>query len=141
MDEFLADIGVPEGDFHWEGDEAGDWTPYYCDDCDTWHKTASATEFKRTGDRVEVYVRTVDQDGDWDTSCGFNSADGDDWDAFHRDLSSADELGEHFKGWAEYHLWCAETLRDPLEDNMRETTPLVHAQHALDYAKYLAPRK
>ena len=53
-----------------EQEEAGDWTPYWCDDCDTWHSTAYAMDIVRKSDVMEgrdcFEIRSVDQDGNWD---------------------------------------------------------------------------
>ena len=113
---------MPDGKTRLEADEAGDWTPYWCDDCGTWHKTASALDFDPQGEVMEgtvgpvIEARTVDEDGNWD----FDSAsfEGDlEWAFFYRTYVSSDQ---YFIGWAQYHLWCAEHNADPLEEWVRE---------------------
>jgi len=144
VEEFLADSGEPEGDFCWDDAEAGDGTPYYCSDCDTWHVTYSRIEISRKAGFVEVLYFTGDEDGNWDCDGGWSQADGDsveDWDRFYRDCIDNDASGTHFWSWAEYHLWCIQNLKDPCNDFFRDySTPLEHAKAALDYAGYLVPR-
>lgn len=113
----VADFLPESGKF--ESEEAGDWIPYYCDDCDTWHKSAFALDYDKSGTVMEgqkgpaIEARSVDQDGNWD----FDSAtfDGDpDWPFFYRSYISFDD---HFAQWCRYHLWSAENGgADPLEE-------------------------
>ena len=99
--------------------EAGEWEPYYCDDCGTWHKSAYALDFDRNGEVMEgkrgpcIESRSVDQDGNWDFDSG--TFDGDKyWEDFYRTYMTSDN---HFASWCRYHLWSAENGgADPLDE-------------------------
>ena len=128
--DFFADF--PEGDFKWDGDEAGDWQPYYCDDCDTYHKTAQAIEIERADGKLSIVIRTCDEDGNWGCDGSYDEGD-EGWDTFWRENFATND---HGAAWGEYHLWCAENpgKGDPLEDFFnRESSPSEHLKAAREY--------
>lgn len=137
--EALEDMGFDEeGDIDSKQEEAGDWFASFDD---SWEKTAYGIDVKRTGDRIEITYNSVDVDGNWEYVASWDSETGteEEWREFHRAYLS-DDVREHAKGWAEYHIWCAENGgKDPLQDCLRKATPKQHAQHALDYAQGLLP--
>lgn len=143
FEEFWAELNTPEGDFEWRPDEAGDWTPYYCDDCDTWHKTAEAIDIGRKEGKRFVEIRTVDQDGDWDYDTSYEEGEGiEAWACIYDLHLGQGSLDEHFRGWAEYHLWCMKHPgKDPCEDFFKDNdkSPASHLKAAEDYAIYLDP--
>jgi hypothetical protein len=113
--EYLASSGKTK----LESEEAGEWAPWHCDDCQTWHKTAYSLDYDSQGEVMEgekgpvIEARSCDQDGNWD----FDSAsfEGDKfWPDFYRAYISSDD---HFAAWCRYHLWSAENGgADPLEE-------------------------
>jgi hypothetical protein len=137
---FIRTLGAPKGDFNWDG-EAGDWTPYWCDDCNTFHKTAQSLDIIRKGRHYCLITRTVDEDGNWEMNDHYESDDGADaWRLFYIYNLSERQSYDHFKGWAEYHLWCAEEGGevDPLNEFIDgKPTRKRHVEAAEDHLKYL----
>jgi hypothetical protein len=103
---------VPDGDFDWNQEEAGDWNVYCCGekDCEQqWHKSAPYTNMGRKDGKRWVELGTCDESCYWDMSCRWE--EGDDFNDVGSDI--ANEMNDHFKGWAKYWLDCAETGKDP----------------------------
>jgi hypothetical protein len=136
---------VPEEeDFTWNG-EAGDWTPYYCDDCDTWHKTASYENIGRTNGKLWIECMSVDECGDHEIDTRWEEGE----DPAHSELEwyiGAYSLDQYFVQWAQYHLWCVEQSIaeqkpiDPLEEIMElcdlDTWVCQHIDGAISHMNY-----
>jgi len=122
-EEYLDDIGAPEGDFKWDAQEAGVWYAYYCDDCDTYHKHAFAVSIERKDGKLHFTEHEVDQDGNWEIVSAYDTGDRlEDWHAFYCYSLNRSHY-EHALGWARYHLWCAENWRtDPLSEHLTPPT-------------------
>lgn len=105
--------GVPTGDFEYKNEEAGDWYPWYCDDCHTWHKNAYGTDMGRRDDKLWVEVNSCDSDGDWSLDTAWEEGDNQDqW----VEVMEVLDLDRYFRQWCEYFLDCAETGKEPLDD-------------------------
>lgn len=115
IDEFFENC--PDGDFKYESDEAGDWHVYCCGekDCEQqWHLVAYAENIGRENGKRYVELMTVDSDGDWDYTSGYDERENDketDWYFFAKEI--ANQTDEFFQGWAEYWLDSAITGKDP----------------------------
>lgn len=134
---------VPDFDEFWDDikdcvgltcDEAGDWEPEWCDDCNTWHMRAYCVEYQIDDGERCVVVRNVDQDGDWDTSYYSESE-------FHWVYRETILTDSYFYKWANYWLWCAQNGGiDPLEDSSKPkplsvADCLEYAEDNLEYLK------
>jgi hypothetical protein len=142
----LADLesNFPEGDFRWEDCEAGDWVPWWCDDCDTWHQTAYATNYKRTNGVLDIEHMSVDQDGNWDCTSAWNSAEDGSFEESDVAYAMANDSNDYFRAWAEYYLWAVKNMRDPLESCLKNMDTMTGEQWinwcidaAADSIKYL----
>jgi hypothetical protein len=128
FDEFWADVEDYVGI---ECDQAGDWTPVPSGDGD-WGSMAECVEFQIEDGIRYIVVRDVDRSGNWDATY-YNSEE---FTACYLAHLSTDE---HFLGWGEYHLWCAENGGiDPLGEFFTQpTTVQQHLDAVKDNIKYL----
>lgn len=101
---------APEGDFKWEEEIGGDWHTYYCDDCQTWHKSCYTTTMGSKDGKRFIKIDTCDEDGNWDVCCGWE--EGEDFSDIAHHFSTDD----YFECWLEYWLYVAQTGEDPLRD-------------------------
>lgn len=95
--------------------------PYFCDDCDTWHKFWIERGIEIEGRGVYRVYYHIDQSGDWENVARVE------WGSERHE-----ELAEHYsredldEAWDEYYRWCAENGSDPLGEFMvdrKETVP------------------
>lgn len=129
---------VPDFDEFWDGitdyvglecGEAGDWTPEWCDDCNTWHQTAYCVEFKVEDGERFIVIKTVDQDGDWDTQYYSES----EFRWVYRECILSDHF---FYQWANYWLWCARHGGiDPLSECRYWAQGPLTVEQCIEYAK------
>jgi hypothetical protein len=114
----------PEGDFEWDGDPEDVGNAWNCgeSDCETrWHESASCIEQGRKDGKTWFVVRedSIAGCGDYQPVAGWDEREGDKVsDSILDDLWYHLEGRniEHFAGWAEYHLDCATTGKDPLNN-------------------------
>lgn len=143
--DWRASMDFPEGDFDWDPDEAGDWSVFCCGEKDCprqWHKTASAMQIERKEGKIEITVRSCDEDGNWNIDSGYEEGEGG-WEEFFIYALSARSMDAFFRGWADYHLQHARTGGDPAEAFFKSTdaTSAKHLDAAAYMIKYLYPRK
>lgn len=115
----LSGLELPEGDFHWDNIEGGDWHVYCCGEKDCprqWHKVCYAEEFKREKGVLTITRRSCDEDGNWEFDDEWSASDGTPFEESDMARSWGSGLRDYFAGWAEYWLSCATSLRDPLGD-------------------------
>ncbi len=117
--------GTPEGDFDWEGEPEDVGNAYDCEDRDCpqrWHINVEYVHMGRENGKrwFVVYHDSVSGCGDYQPIAGFDErCEGDEaTDAVLADLwwHCEGRLLNHFKGWAQYNLHCAQTGEDPLND-------------------------
>ena len=116
MKDYFPD-NIPEGDFKWDADEAGDWHAIRCHekDCEAqWHMIAYAVNLGRESGKLYLEYMDCDQDGDWNIVYY--------WDEeFSKEeekevlIALGAEINDYFASWARYDLYCYETGEDPLE--------------------------
>lgn len=121
---------LPDGDFVDDDSDAGEWQPWYCDDCHTYHEICYAWTYERKNGKKNIYRYSIDQDGNKELE-----------DAWTDGENSTDvltimqnEINEYFKAWAEYYLYCAETGYAPLEKRkMSMVEAIKAAQENINY--------
>jgi hypothetical protein len=126
LDDVLSNI--PDGDFEWDDNEAGDWHVWNCGERDCpiqWHKISYALDIARRDGKLTIERHSCDEDGNWDLDCAWE--EGEDWEEMGYALAS--ESYNYFKGWAEYWLECAQTGKDPLE----ESTGVFEEENIVDF--------
>ena len=126
LDDVLSNL--PEGDFEWKDNEAGDWHVYNCEESDCpkqWHKISFGLDIARENGKLTIERHSCDEDGNWDFDYGWE--EGEDWEEMG--ITLANDSFEYFKGWAEYWLDCAQTGTDPLE----ESTGVFDTESAVDF--------
>ena len=134
--EFFATM--PEGDFYFEADTADDWHPYYCEDCETWHRIAYAVNIGRTKGKHKVELMSCDEDGDWDYVAGYDESQGSlpgEFSEFYAEIYDLQE--DFFLSWAEYWLDCAETGEDPLQEAYEKITFEFCVKTAEEFLSYI----
>lgn len=93
-----------------EDDMYAEWTPYYCDDCETWHKIASYHKWYTEGGVFKVDFMHIDQDGDSGISNGCD-VDSDEYpemeDEYFNSICKDND-------WKDYFKWVAAEGKDPL---------------------------
>ena len=115
--EFLEQTSPPEGDFEWDDTEA-EWSPYYCEDCDTFHLAGRSIDISRKAGKIDIVVRTGDTDGNWDLDDAYLESEGDtdkDWLRFYED-NFARQREEYQAEWDSYYQHVAETGEDPVHE-------------------------
>ena len=139
--------GTPDGDFHWESDPEDVGVPWCCDDSDCpdhWHIDIQYIDMgRKDGERwYVVYEDSIAGCGDYQPMAGFDEREDDEVDEI-----TLIELGQagcggrlllHFRQWALYDLYCAETGKDPLKNWLPLFTTedaIKSAQRNLDYLK------
>jgi hypothetical protein len=81
------------------------WSPYYCDDCDTWHEHHVGLEIE-DGEILDV---SCDNDGNWEFDGTGEKATEANYERLNRELiAGAERAGK------DYLAHCAETGEDPL---------------------------
>jgi hypothetical protein len=133
---------APEGDFKWEEDDPGDPTPYYCDDCKTWHIAYYNTIIGRENGNRYIDLMEGDSSGNWDIYIAWQEGeDPTDLLDFYIRLHDL-----HFERWASYWLWCAEEQHDPLQELLEKKDNTTREffefciKSAMDFIKYLYPQ-
>jgi len=135
LDDFTGDF-LPEGDFEWEGMEAGDWHVYCCGEKDCsqqWHTIAHAEDFARKDGKLSITLRSVDADGNWDIDGGWE--EGEDFESCVGWALGEGRLNDYFSGWADYWLDAAVTGKDPCDQTLREVNPSEWVSFCLDGAE------
>jgi hypothetical protein len=139
--------GTPEGDFDWESDPEDVGVPWSCDerDCpERWHMDIQYVSMGRKDGKhwFVVYADNFAGSGDYQPMAGFDEREGDEIDEITLiELGQAacqGRLHHHFRSWALYDLYCAETGADPLKNWHRPFTTedaIKSAQRNLDYLK------
>jgi hypothetical protein len=126
-------------DFRVGEDAAADaeWHPYFCEDCDTWHKATRYPVFKREDGELAIEFRSCDGDGD--DECVGEARRGDSPRDWAQDYKAYLSCYTHGLAWAEYHLWCAENdpMGDPCEDYAYSDKPITAARHLKDAVEYI----
>lgn len=132
---------VPEGDFRWDDNEAGDWHVYCCGEKDCpvqWHKVAYSTDYGRKDGKRFVELRSVDEDGNWDYDGGFNEGDLGPHDIEDTLRTLQMQSTEYFYGWFQYWAEAARTGEDILGECTKDNpTPEDFLEYAKDNLKYL----
>ena len=126
LDDVLSNL--PDGDFKWEDNDAGDWYVYNCGEHDCprqWHKISFGLDITRENGKLTIKRHSCDEDGNWDLDYAWE--EGEDWEEIG--LILANDSYEYFKGWAQYWLECAQTGTDPLE----ESTGVFDTESAVDF--------
>lgn len=134
---------LPEGDFHWDDGEAGDWHVYNCGEKDCpqqWHTVAYTEEFERKDGKLSITLHSVDQDGNWDVDGGWEQ--GEDFDKSEAAYALGPERSnDYFRGWAEYWIDAAITGDDPCDQIFKPVIATEWIDFCLDAAannvKYL----
>jgi hypothetical protein len=120
--------GTPDGDFAWEGEEAGDWVCTEDEDYgEGWCKHAFAMTVKRKDGAESVEFSMVDCDGNWDFIAGFGREDADS-EGLAFELATQSCHYQLLQN-ALYSLYVVETGEDPLDTTWGEGSPReVHAR-------------
>ena len=133
---------TPEGDFHWEGEPEDVGNVWWGDEGP--HQDCQLIEMGRENGKTwfVVYVDSFVGDGDYQPVGGWDERDGDEiTENVLSDLRFDLEFRtiEHFASWAHYHLDCAITGEDPLENwfDSSKNTPENNIAAAKDNLKYL----
>lgn len=106
---------APDGNFKWDGIEAGDWHVYNCGEKDCtigWHKVAYGQNFSRENHKLCIELWSVDESGPTGDLDVWESGDDPHDVCFAMSIS----LWEYFQGWFQYWSDCAETGQDVLND-------------------------
>ena len=147
--EFCATMNFPEGEFKWDQDEAGDAHVYNCGDSDCpigWHRSYYTTSFAREDGKLSVTVHSGDEDGNWDFCDGFeeDNISEEQWREFYTVWLSEVSSHDYFRGWANYHLECAQSRSDPLAEFFKPEdgcNPVKHMDAATQNLKCLTKRR
>jgi len=119
---FFADLNIPEGDFEWVGEEAGDAYVYCCGERDCpvqWHTIAYATNIGRREGKLYIEEMEVDCDGNWDHHASWEEGDDhEEWVSVMEGFSE-NRLHNYFLGWAKYWLDAIITRKDPCDQVTR----------------------
>lgn len=83
------------------------WSPYYCDDCNTWHENYTGLEI----DNGEILDVNCDTDGNWDREGTGEKATEENYERLNREL-----MAQTDKAVKEYLQHCAESGDDPLHN-------------------------
>ena len=138
---------APDGDFHWESDPEDVGVPWSCDDRECpvrWHLDIQYTDMgRKDGKRwFVIYEDSIAGSGDYQPVAGFDEREGDEVDEVTLielgQVGCQGRLLHHFRSWALYDLYCAETGRDPLNNWRRPFTTedaIESAKHNLKYLK------
>lgn len=94
-------------DYHPETIDELTWSPYYCDDCETWHNQWSGLEI----DNGEIFDVNCDTDGNWDREGTGERATAKNYERLNRE-----RIAQLNRSQKEYLSYCAETGDDPLHE-------------------------
>ena len=107
---------APTGDFKWNAEEAGDWTPWEDDPPTGWTQTAYTHSMGRKDGKRWVECRSVDRDGNWDFEWELeDNGDGTPPDDAAEYLSFM-HCHHHLRAVANYYAYVARTGDDCLGD-------------------------
>lgn len=112
--------------------------PYWDDDAETWSEYAYGFDLLRDEDGLAIIVHKFDGDCSWDEVDRLTE---DERDNFCDAFSEYFDANHYFRGWAGYHIWCAQNGGvDPLKtlyDATSGSTIEKHLRAAEDNIKYL----
>lgn len=141
---------VSEDVFDFDSDPEDVGNAYNCGDSDCesgWHQDCGYHSMGRDQNGKRWYVAyrdSISGCGDYQPLCGFDEREGDEPTPevlaelqYHFSSRSIN----HFAGWAEYDLYCAETGKDPLDNWHRPFTADDAIKAAKDNLRYLQMRK
>ena len=138
---------APDGDFDWESDPEDVGVPWRCEESDcphSWHLDIQYTHMgRKDGKRwFLIYEDSIAGEGDYHTMAGFDEREGDEVDEVTLielgQVGCQGRLLHHFRSWALYDLYCAETGKDPLNNWHRPFTTedaIESAQRNLKFLK------
>ena len=108
--------------------ECGNWNPYWCSDCDTWHQEWYMFGYRIEDGHMFEVIHTCDTDGNWETNDEYDVDDPDyeRWNAqygYEETLKASKAYSEHV----------AETGDDPLGEFFVTTKTKVRYQVIVRY--------
>jgi hypothetical protein len=89
--------------------ECGNWNPYWCDDCETWHQNWYMTGYRIEDGIMYEVIHSCDSDGNWEIEDEYD-VDDEDYERWNNQY--AYEQTE--QAATAYREWVAENGEDPL---------------------------
>ena len=106
-----------EWEYQPETIEAGNWNPYWCDDCETWHQEWYMFGYRIEDGHMYEVIHSCDTDGNWevDDEYDVDDVDYERWNAQYG-------YEETEKASKAYSAWVAENGEDPLGNYFVQST-------------------
>jgi|TARA_R100000049_G_C1933544_1_gene77385 hypothetical protein len=107
---------APAGDFKWDAEEAGDWTPWEDDPPTGWTQTAYVHNMGRKNGKRWIECRSVDRDGNWDFDWGLEDNDNGTPPNDAAEYLVLMHCHHQLRAVAKYYVYVARTGDDCLDD-------------------------